>query len=94
MNETKDPDMLTRSLTLSVLLFLGLPLLELPPAEGNDPIWSVGLTAQEASPDSDYLAGLQAREIGPAVMSGRIVDLAVVEMDPTVFYVASSIAAS
>ncbi|GMV07689.1 MAG: hypothetical protein AMXMBFR53_39640 [Gemmatimonadota bacterium] len=36
------------------------------------------------------LAGLRPREIGPATMSGRIVDLAVVEADTKVFYVASS----
>jgi photosystem II stability/assembly factor-like uncharacterized protein len=40
--------------------------------------------------DPDHLAGLRPREIGPATMSGRIVDLAVVEMDTRVFYVASS----
>ena len=34
--------------------------------------------------------GLELREIGPANMSGRIVDLAVVEQDPQVFYAASS----
>lgn len=36
------------------------------------------------------LDGLRFRNIGPAVMSGRIVDLAVVESDPTKFYVASA----
>ena len=34
--------------------------------------------------------GLEARSIGPATMSGRIVDLAVVESDVKTFYVASS----
>ncbi len=46
-----------------------------------------GLAPQESPPD---ISDLQAREIGPAVMSGRIVDLAVVEMDPVVFYLATS----
>jgi photosystem II stability/assembly factor-like uncharacterized protein len=41
-------------------------------------------------PGAEALAALRPREIGPAAMSGRIVDLAVVEQDPTVFYVASS----
>ncbi|MYK89391.1 MAG: hypothetical protein F4018_14235 [Acidobacteria bacterium] len=36
------------------------------------------------------LDGLRPRNIGPAVMSGRIVDLAVAESDPIKFYVASS----
>ncbi|HKK92915.1 MAG TPA: hypothetical protein VJ925_05750, partial [Longimicrobiales bacterium] len=40
--------------------------------------------------DIDPFAALEPRTIGPAVMSGRIVDLAVVERDPSVFYVASS----
>ncbi len=39
---------------------------------------------------SDHLAGLRPREVGPATMSGRVVDLAVVEMDTRVFYVATS----
>ena len=47
----------------------------------------LGLAPQESPPD---ISDLQAREIGPAVMSGRIVDLAVVEMDPVVFYLATS----
>ncbi len=36
------------------------------------------------------LDALRPRNIGPAVMSGRIVDIAVVESDPTKFYVASA----
>lgn len=41
-------------------------------------------------PGSGLFNGLHFRNIGPAVMSGRIVDLAVVEEDPVVFYVASA----
>ncbi|NIP58858.1 MAG: hypothetical protein GWM92_11140, partial [Gemmatimonadetes bacterium] len=37
-----------------------------------------------------HLDGLELRTIGPAAMSGRIVDLAVVEDDVDVFYVASA----
>lgn len=51
----------------------------------------------QATPDagygelsSDLLSDLELRTIGPAVMSGRIVDLAVVESDPQVFYAASA----
>jgi photosystem II stability/assembly factor-like uncharacterized protein len=47
------------------------------------------LRAQEA-PTTDHLDGIALRTVGPAVMSGRIVDLAVVEIDPAVFYVGSS----
>ena len=43
-----------------------------------------------APPATAQLDGLRFRNIGPAVMSGRIVDLAVVESDPTKFYVASA----
>lgn len=39
---------------------------------------------------SDLLNGLPLRNIGPATMSGRIVDLAVVESDPFTFYAATS----
>jgi photosystem II stability/assembly factor-like uncharacterized protein len=46
------------------------------------------LPAQTASPQT--LAGLRARDIGPATMSGRVVDLAVNEANPTTFYVATA----
>jgi photosystem II stability/assembly factor-like uncharacterized protein len=36
------------------------------------------------------LDGLRARSIGPANMSGRLVDIAVVEMDTKVFYIAAA----
>lgn len=45
---------------------------------------------QQAVLDSSVLAGLSLREIGPANVSGRIVDLAVVESDPATFYIATS----
>ncbi|RMH18082.1 MAG: hypothetical protein D6701_06715, partial [Gemmatimonadetes bacterium] len=41
-------------------------------------------------PTTDALQAARFREIGPAAMSGRVVDLAVVEADPTVFYVAAA----
>src|SRR4051794_39552423 len=47
-------------------------------------------TAAPARPaetiDPDLLAGLSARSIGPAVMSGRLPALDVVESDPDVMY--------
>jgi hypothetical protein len=43
--------------------------------------------AQVASSDLD---GLRARAIGPANMSGRLVDMAVVEMDTKVYYIAAA----
>ena len=52
------------------------------------------LSAQETGGarelQTEDLQDLRLRTIGPAVMSGRIVDLAVVEADPNVFYVASA----
>lgn len=47
-----------------------------------------GLVGQ--TPTTQDLSGLRPRELGPATVSGRIVDLAVVEADPNVFYIASS----
>lgn len=39
---------------------------------------------------SETFEGLRLRNIGPATMSGRVVDLAVVESDPYTFYVATA----
>src|SRR5690348_1702361 len=41
-------------------------------------------------PDNDTFSGLSFRSIGPAVSSGRIVDLAVDPRDKSVWYVASA----
>lgn len=79
--------MFKRTLILASLLSLCTLL---PLRDGAHGKGSPGLAAQEISLESRDLTGLRPREIGPAVMSGRIVDLAVVERDPRVFYVASS----
>jgi photosystem II stability/assembly factor-like uncharacterized protein len=78
--------MFPRALTLLCLL------LAIPPLFAGSDASQKGsaLLAQDLSLQSEDLAGLSPRNIGPAVMSGRIVDLAVVEMDPQVFYVASA----
>ncbi len=47
-------------------------------------------TSAHAQATTAQLDALRPRNIGPAVMSGRIVDLAVAEADPIKFYVASS----
>ncbi len=49
------------------------------------PSFASGQTLSQAD-----VAGLRPREIGPAVVSGRIVDIAVVEKDARVFYVAAA----
>ena len=48
------------------------------------------VTAQSTSLDAPMLAGMHFRFIGPASMSGRITDVAVLESDPTLMYVASA----
>jgi len=54
-------------------------------------IATVPLPARQSEPlRSTDLAGLRLRNIGPATMSGRVVDMDVVESDPYVMYVASS----
>ena len=48
---------------------------------------SVSAQTQVSTSDLD---GLRPRSIGPANMSGRLVDIAVVEADTKVFYIASA----
>ncbi len=45
---------------------------------------------QERQLESSDLDALSPRSIGPAIMSGRIVDIAVVENDPYIFYAAAA----
>lgn len=78
--------MLRRVLILSFLLLASFPFL----AGSLVPWESQAILAQDATLQTEEMAGLRPRNIGPAVMSGRIVDLAVVEIDPQVFYVASA----
>ena len=46
--------------------------------------------ARPAETSTDPFAGLEFRNIGPATMGGRIDDLAVLESNPAVFYVAAA----
>ena len=62
--------------TARILLFLSAPFLAATPA-----------TAQTTLETA--ISHLQYREIGPALMGGRIADLAVVESKPQVFYIAT-----
>jgi hypothetical protein len=48
------------------------------------------LAAQDTAPGSQHFAGLRLRNIGPANMSGRIVDLDVNERNPYVIYAAAA----
>ncbi len=47
-------------------------------------------SAQTTTLDTEALSGLELRNIGPAIMSGRIVDVAVVESDTYTMYAASA----
>jgi photosystem II stability/assembly factor-like uncharacterized protein len=51
---------------------------------------SLASTIEAQSTTEQAFSNLRFREIGPATMSGRIVDLAVVESNPYTFYVASA----
>jgi photosystem II stability/assembly factor-like uncharacterized protein len=46
--------------------------------------------AQPSAPDAGMLSTLRFRFVGPATMSGRVTDVAVLERDPTTMYVASA----
>ncbi|MGB1780141.1 MAG: WD40/YVTN/BNR-like repeat-containing protein, partial [Longimicrobiales bacterium] len=48
------------------------------------------LAAQTPQQVATVANGLEWREIGPTIMGGRISDLAVVESDPSVFYVGTA----
>jgi photosystem II stability/assembly factor-like uncharacterized protein len=54
------------------------------------PWFSLEAAAQGATPTSQQLGGLRLRSIGPANMSGRIVDLDVNERNPYVIYAAAA----
>ena len=47
-------------------------------------------TSSFAQIDPDLLAGMKARAIGPAAMSGRIAAIDVVQSNPTTIYVGAS----
>ncbi len=53
-------------------------------------LFAVVSAAAAQSQIEDAVANLEWREIGPTIMSGRISDLAVVESNPSVFYVGTA----
>ena len=69
-----------RSILRPFVLALALAALVVP--------WPATLSAQTVQ--SGQLDALAPREIGPANMSGRLVDIAVVESDTRVFYIAGA----
>lgn len=50
----------------------------------------VPFLAQTQNPQQGALSGLAWREIGPAVVGGRLADLAVVESKPQISYVGTA----
>ncbi len=82
---------LVRRASFLLAILLVVPLLALPAshgyaAEAGEPV------AQEGGGDTvaAALENLEWRNIGPAVMGGRITDLAVLESNPSVFFVATA----
>jgi photosystem II stability/assembly factor-like uncharacterized protein len=79
---------LRRSLSFAGLVVTASLLLASTPRQ------TAGQPAEKpaASPavESDLLKGLEFRNIGPAIMGGRIDDFAVVESNPSVFYVGTA----
>jgi len=63
------------------LLMLVMLALALPIAAADEENTDTGMTAKS-------LAGLKFRSIGPALMSGRIADIAIHPSDPSIWYVA------
>src|SRR6476659_2180059 len=61
-----------------------------PPRAAKAPDKPSPSSPPAAAPSADVLAGLAFRNIGPAIMGGRIDDFAVVESRPSTFYVASA----
>ncbi len=55
------------------------------------PVWPSGAVAQgDAARVEAAVANLEWRNIGPTIMGGRVSDLAVVETDPSTFYVGTA----
>ena len=53
-------------------------------------VTALPLAAGHAQTASDAVANLEFRNIGPATMSGRIVDIEVADVNPLTFYIASA----
>jgi photosystem II stability/assembly factor-like uncharacterized protein len=76
---------------LALVVSLALPLAAQPAAEKKDAKDSKeSKEAKESKYGEKTFTGLQLREIGPALVSGRIVDLAVDPRDQRVWYIAAA----
>ncbi len=84
---------LTSSLTLVLTACLAACLcagLAAPPAAASSSPAAPAGAAAPGTIDPSLLAGMRARSIGPAAMSGRIVDIKGVETDPLTVYVGAA----
>src|SRR5687768_17998357 len=61
-----------------------------PQAGLKSQLYAQSATAKAVALQTSDLAGLRLRGIGPATMSGRFVDMDVVESNPYIMYVASA----
>ena len=77
-----------RAPRLAPVLLLALPAASVPatPAKPAKPAPAAATPALPATPPALQLAALKARSLGPAVMGGRTVSIAVDPEDPATFY--------
>src|SRR5215217_7520967 len=82
--------MTLRVYTLVLCTAVGLSSLQADVAASGDPAEQARPATQAPAAAVDPFPGLKFRNIGPATMGGRIDDLAVLESNPAVFYVAAA----
>jgi photosystem II stability/assembly factor-like uncharacterized protein len=81
---------------LCVAAFAPVALAQMPAEKPPEKRAGKPATASSSTPSAtplsaeDAIKGLEFRSIGPAIMGGRIDDFAVVESDPTTFYVGTA----
>jgi len=78
-----------KRLLIAVSLAIVAPL-ALAPYAAIAPYVASGFSPTEPPSGDDALAHLQWRELGPAVMGGRVDDIAVVEKNPDTMYIATA----
>lgn len=83
--------LLSCSILISSVLFAQKPV-NIPAAKEPKPTPSservVGMKTKKESDERSIVGDLEFRNIGPSIMSGRVVDIDVNPVDPTIFYVA------
>src|SRR5687768_17816846 len=72
------------------LVIIAVAIAIAPQAGLQSQLYAQSATAKAVALLTSDLAGLRLRGIGPATMSGRFVDMDVVESNPYIMYVASA----